>query len=382
MKKVCVVIGSRANYSSIKSVLYKIVEHNSLELQLIVCASAVLGRYGDVASLIEADGFIVSDKLYFLIEGETPLTMAKSTGIGLLELSSSFDRLKPDIVLTIGDRFETMATTLAAAYMNIPLAHTMGGEVSGTIDESIRHAITKFAHIHFPANKDAADRIVRLGEDPSSVHIVGCPRIDYVNSILSNKPDDLSTIFEYGVGDVLDLSKEFIILSQHPVTTEYSNLEEQMQESLAAIVKCGCQAIILWPNSDAGSEKISHAIRRVRETKSAARMHFFKNLPVSIYVQLMARCACLVGNSSSGIREGAFIGTPVVNIGSRQFRRQRGNNVLDVNHNAGEIAEAIKKQLNSGRYPSESIYGDGHAAERIADILATTCPSIQKTIMY
>ena len=185
MKKICTVIGSRANYSSIKSAMRAIKDHPELELQLVCVASALLDRYGQVVNLIERDGFRVDEKLHILVEGETPATMVKSTGMGLIELSSVFDRLRPDVVITVGDRFETMATTLAAAYMNIPVAHTMGGEVSGTIDESIRHAVTKFAHIHFPASRDAAERIIKLGERSETVFRVGCPRIDLVAEILN-----------------------------------------------------------------------------------------------------------------------------------------------------------------------------------------------------
>ena len=183
-RKVCVVIGSRANYSSAKSVMRAVKAHPALELQLVMGASALLNRYGAVIDLVRMDGFEPQAEVHMLIEGETPATMAKSTGLGLMELPTIFTRLEPDFVLTIGDRFETMATTLAAAYMNIPIAHTMGGEVSGTIDESIRHAVTKFAHVHFPASADARERIVRLGERPDDVHLVGCPRIDLVKEIL------------------------------------------------------------------------------------------------------------------------------------------------------------------------------------------------------
>ncbi len=176
--------------------------HPQLELQLVVGASALLDRYGSVVDLIERDGFVIAAKLYMLIEGETPATMAKSTGVGLMELPTIFEKLRPDVVLTVGDRFETMATTLAAAYMNIVVAHTMGGEVSGTIDESIRHAVTKFAHIHFPASREAAERIVKLGEDPKNVHMVGCPRIDLVADILKKDSREvLGKLFEGGVGD-------------------------------------------------------------------------------------------------------------------------------------------------------------------------------------
>jgi UDP-hydrolysing UDP-N-acetyl-D-glucosamine 2-epimerase len=184
-RKICVVIGSRANYGSIKSAMRAIRAHPALELQVVVGASALIDRYGSVVKIIEKDGFSPAARVHMLIEGETPATMAKSTGLGLLELPTVFEQLTPDVVLTVGDRFETMATTLAAAYMNIPIAHTMGGEVSGTIDESIRHAVTKFAHIHFPASEDARLRIIKLGERHQDVYMVGCPRIDLVSEILA-----------------------------------------------------------------------------------------------------------------------------------------------------------------------------------------------------
>ena len=217
-------MGSRANYSSIKSAMRAIAEHPGLQLQLVVGASALLDRYGSVSEVIEADGFAADERVFMLIEGETPSTMAKSTGLGLLELPTAFERLQPDVVITVGDRFETMATALAATYMNIPLAHTMGGEVSGNIDESIRHAVTKFAHVHFPACTEAADRIIRMGEDPERVHVVGCPRMDLVAEVLADSTNGrLSELFGQGVGGTFDLDEPFLLVSQHPVTTEYGD---------------------------------------------------------------------------------------------------------------------------------------------------------------
>lgn len=383
MRKICVVIGSRANYSSIKSAMCAIKNHPELELQLVVGASAVLDRYGSAVNLIEKDGFQPVARVYMLIEGETPATMARSTGLGLMELPTIFDQLKPDIVLTVGDRFETMATTLAAAYMNIPIAHTMGGEVSGTIDESIRHAVTKFAHIHFPASRESRERILKLGEDAAHVHLVGCPRIDLIAEIIEREGDVMSdTIFEHGVGARLDLKKPFLLVSQHPVTTEYGEGEKQMTDTLEAVRDIGLPAIVLWPNADAGSDDIARGIRKWRESKRDKDMHFFKNLPIETYIWLMKRAACLIGNSSSGIREGAFIGTPVVNIGSRQAGRERGRNVMDVAHDRANIRSAIQQQIEHGCYAMDPIYGDGMAGKRIADVLAKERVSVQKRIQY
>jgi len=384
MKKICVIVGSRANYSSIKSAMKAIEQHPALQLQLVLCASALLERYGAVADLIERDGFKPDARVHMLLEGETPATMAKSTALGLMELPSVFDQLRPDIVLTIGDRFETMATTLAAAYMNIPIAHTMGGEVSGTIDESIRHAVTKFAHIHFPASEDARERILRLGEPAETIFMIGCPRIDLVAEILSSPAPDLSErVFGEGVGSKFDLDQPFLLVSQHPVTTEYGHSEDQIQATLEAVRLIDLPAVMLWPNADAGSDEMARGMRRWRERGLDEKMHFVKNLPVDVYIQLLRRTSCLVGNSSSGIREGAYIGTPAVNVGSRQTSRQRGRNVLDAPHEAAAIARAIRLQLDAGSYPSDPIYGDGRSGPRLAETLAGLgAIQVQKKITY
>jgi len=381
-RRVCVVVGSRANYSSIKSAMSAIASHPDLQLQLVAGASALLDRYGTVLDLIEADGFQADERVFMLIEGETPATMAKSAGLGLIELPTTFERLQPDVVITVGDRFETIATALAATYMNIPLAHTMGGEVSGNIDESIRHAVTKFAHLHFPACEEAAQRIVRLGEDPSTVHLVGCPRMDLVADVLREPQDGLENLLALGVGGTFDLERPFLLVSQHAVTTEYGDGERQIALTLRAVQEIGLPAIVLWPNADAGSEDIARGIRKFREHEDDSQLHFFKNLPTETYVRLLQRSACIVGNSSSAIREGSFVGTPAVNIGTRQRDRQQGSNVVDAGHDRNEIGAAIQSQVDHGPYEPEAIYGDGHAGERIASILANVELSIEKRITY
>ena len=384
MRKICVVIGSRANYSSIKSAMRAIQEHPDLELQVVVGASALLDRFGEVVQVVEADGFWPDARVHMIIEGETPVTMAKSTGLGLLELPTIFEILKPDVVITVGDRFETMATAIAAAYMNIPLAHTMGGEVTGTIDESIRHAVTKLAHIHFPANQQAAERIIRMGEDPDTVHVVGCPRIDVVAEITrdNDRLPDRAWLEYDGVGGHINLDELFLLVSQHPVTTEYGQGERQITETLMALHQLKTPTIMLWPNVDAGSEDVARGMRKFREHYRHDYIRFYKNFSVETYVRLMMRCACMVGNSSAAIREGAFLGVPAVNIGTRQMGRERGGNVVDVDYDREQIVDAVQRQLRNGRYPSEHIYGDGHAGERIADILSHCSVQIQKRITY
>lgn len=384
MRKILVVIGSRANYGSIKACLKAINKHNDLQLILVVGGSAVLDKFGNVSENIINDGFKIDEKIFYLLEGGDNLSMAKSTGVALIELANSFSRLKPDLVLTIGDRYETMATVLAASYLNIPLAHTMGGEVSGTIDESIRHAITKFASIHFAANSDASERIIKMGELPEFVHNVGCPRIDLVAESIE-KYENLSKIklLSNGVGQNIDVESDFLLISQHPVTTEYEKNQEYMKEIMKAITQTKIPCLILWPNSDAGSDGISKAIRIWREKNPDLPFKYCKNLDSSFYFYLMSKCKVMIGNSSSGIREGSFIGTPVVNVGSRQNGRVRSQNVMDVKPCFNEIFNAINLQIRNGKYESSNVYGDGNAANKIAQIIAEQKEfQIQKKISY
>jgi len=384
MRKIAIFVGSRANYSSIKSVMQAVKDHPDLELQLIVGASAILDRFGAVIDIIRNDGFEPIAQVSMMIEGETLGTMAQSTGLGLLHLPNVLQQLQPDVVVTVGDRFETMATSIASAYMNIPLAHTMGGEVTGTIDESIRHAVTKLAHLHFPANEDAAERIIKLGEEPEYVYNVGCPRVDVVANTLKYDKDKFQKdwIEAEGVGGSIDIDKPFLLVSQHPVTTEYGSGEQQINATLEALQALKMQTIMLWPNIDAGSEDISRGMRKFRERNDHPYIRFYKNFPVETFIHLMDKAAVMIGNSSAAVREGAYIGVPAVNVGTRQIGRLRGRNIIDVDYDSDKIVAAIQTQLEHGKYESDHLYGDGEAGKRIADILATATVKPQKQITY
>ncbi len=368
-RKICVIVASRANYGRIKSVLKSIKDHKHLELQLIVGASALLYRFGNVIDNIERDGFKPDATVYSIIEGENLTTMAKSTGLAIIELATLFERLKPEVVLTVADRFETMATAIAASYMNIPLAHSQGGELTGSIDESVRHAITKLAHIHFPATRKARDIILQMGESREGVFVAGCPSIDLAAEVIRQKPNH--SFEKYGgVGYPIDYGSSYLVVLQHPVTTEFGQGFQQINETLEAIKAVNMQTVCFWPYVDAGSDHISKGIRMFRERNRELPIHFYRNLSPEDYVNLIDKCACLVGNSSSGIREASFLGVPTVNIGSRQNRRERGQNVIDVGYERNQIVEAISAQLHHGKHDSCHIYGDGNAGPRIADILA------------
>ena len=380
-RKVCIVVNSRANYGRIKTVLAAVRDHPKLELQLVVGASALLYRFGNVREVMAHDGFTPNASVYTIVEGETPTTMAKSTGLAIMELATIFENLKPDVVLTVADRFETMATAVAASYMNIPLAHTQGGEVTGSIDESVRHAVTKLSHIHFPATEIARRNIVAMGEDPATVHLTGCPSIDAIAEIDLALPADIFGRYK-GVGPALDPAKPYLVVLQHPITTEYGQGYRQIGETIRAVHSMAMQTAWLWPNVDAGSDDVSKALREFRESNPRAPVHFYRNFAVEDYARLIANCVCLVGNSSSALREGAFLGVPAVNIGTRQGGREHADNVAHAEYDTAEIHKAIAHQLAHGRFPRSTLFGDGRAGKRIVDILATAKLRVQKRLHY
>lgn len=383
-RKICVVITARPSYSRIKTALQAIDAHPHLELQIVAAASALLDRYGQAVRIIKEDGFKVAARVFNILEGENLAAAAKATGIGILELSTIFGRLQPDIVVTIADRFETMATAIAASYMNIPLAHIQGGEVTGNIDEKVRHSITKLADYHFVASSDAYDRVIKLGEHKSFVFNTGCPSIDIAAKILKSPKLDFDPYKKYGgVGKQPDLSEGYIVVMQHPVTTEYSVSRNHIEETLYATKESRLPVLWFWPNVDAGADGTSTGIRAFREKHELPQFHFFKNMEPDDFLRILVNSKVLIGNSSVGIRECSFLPVAVVNIGTRQNRRQRGCNVIDVGYNRKEIAAAMNRSLEKkGKLQRSKIYGDGGAGQRIADKLYEVPLQFHKTIAY
>lgn len=382
-RKICVVVTARPSYARIKTALKSIDEHKDLELQLVLAGSSLLDRYGNVSKVVENDGFMVKEKIYNIIEGEAPTAMAKTTGIAILELSTTFSNLKPDVVVTIADRFETIATSIAATYQNIPLAHIQGGEVTGNIDEKVRHANTKLADLHLVASEEAAQRVENMGEDRKKIINTGCPSMDLAREVLAFDELDFDPVSKYGgVGSDIDISQGYLVVMQHPVTVEVNQSKKQIFETIKAIDELEIPTFWFWPNVDAGGDGISSGIRTYRENNKINNIHFFKNMEPIDFLKLIKNSLCLIGNSSVGIRESSFLGVPVVNIGSRQHGRKRGNNVIDCNYNKDEVKKAIKAQVKHGKYESEFIYGDGYAGEKIAEALANFELSYHKTITY
>jgi UDP-hydrolysing UDP-N-acetyl-D-glucosamine 2-epimerase len=382
-RKICVVITARPSYSRVKTALEAINNHPDLELQLVIAASALLDRYGSAVNYIERDGFSISAKVFNVLEGENLTAAAKTTGIGILELSTVFDNLKPDIVVTIADRFETMATAIAASYMNIPLAHIQGGEVTGNIDEKVRHSITKLADYHFVASDNAKNRLIKMGEDATYVLNTGCPSIDLAAKVIQNSSLNFSPYEKYGgVGARPDFSSGYIVVMQHPVTNEYQASRNQIEETLFAIKDLQLPVFWFWPNVDAGADGTSTGIRSFREKNQLPHVHFFKNMEPEDFLRLLCNASCLVGNSSVGIRECSFLQVPVVNIGSRQHRRDRGLNVIDVTYDRDKIKKSIEYWINNGKPERSYVYGGGDAGYKIAEHLSKVPLVYHKTIAY
>jgi len=367
-RKVCFIITSHIHYGRSKLILEELKKNKNVELQIIVGASAILPNYGDVLSLLKKDGFKYNAKIVMNLEGGSTVAMAKTAGIGITEFATAFDNLNPDLIVVRGDRYEILSAVIAGAYLNIPIAHIEGGDITGTIDESVRHAITKLAHIHFATNEKSKNRILRMGENPNYVFCTGCPELEFV--VKNNYKVSEELVNYLGVGDIINLRKPYLVVMQHPVTTEVGQNRLNIKETLKAVYDLKIPTVWFWPNVDAGTDEISKAIRVFREERNPHHMRFIKYLPPEQFVGLLKRSACIVGNSSAGIKEASVLGLPVVNIGTRQNGRMRAENVLDVGYNKNEIKKAVKKQLKHGKYPLSYIYYKKGTSKKIVEVLS------------
>lgn len=376
-RTICFIITSKVHYARSKLILREIQNRPDLTLKIIVGASAILPNYGDVLAQMEQDGFKCDDKITMTLEGGSAAAMAKTAGLGIIEFTTAFENLKPDIVVVRGDRYEVLSAVVAAAYLNITVAHLEGGDISGTIDESVRHAITKLSHLHFTTNPQARERVLQMGEKPEYVFNFGCPELEFV---AQNKFQVDQVLINYlGVGDVINLDQPYILVMQHPVTSELGANRRHIEETLRAVNEVGIPAIWFWPNVDAGTDEISKGIRVFRENHQPKHIRFIKDLPAEQFIGLLKKAACLVGNSSAGIKECSYLGVPVVDIGSRQNNRLRAENVLNVDYNQAAIKEAILKQMSHGLYPASNLYYQPDTAKNIVYTLTRVQLYTQKS---
>lgn len=366
--KLCIAVTARASFARIVSVLRACQASPMLDLTVALHTSAMLPQYGDIRPELTEMGINFRCLYNALIPGPTS-AMAKTSGLAMVELATLFEELKPEAVMTIADRYETLATAATAAYMNIPLIHLQGGERSGSIDDRVRDAVSMFAELHFPATAKAAENLIRM-DVRGNVWPVGCPSIDVI-AALDDKPVKWGQYT--GIGPPVDPGCPYILVAQHPVTTEAHKAYAQMRETICAVTRAiremQVQAIWIHPNLDAGTDGASKALREFHEYAPALPIHFYRNIAPEDFGRAMKHCMVLVGNSSAGIRESAYLGTPVVNVGTRQRHRERAENVVDADHNELEIYRRIREQSETVRYPRSRLYGDGHAADRILEAL-------------
>ncbi len=379
-RKITCITGTRADYPRVRSVLREINKRKDLELSLIVTGSHLLDDYGYSAQEIIDDGFEISKKVeMFTGEFDTPLGMTEASARCTAGVAKALDQLQPDLVLITVDRVETLASTTAASLMNFPIAHIQGGEVTGTIDESIRHAVTKLSHIHFPATDDAAQRIIMMGENKDLVFNTGCPYIDEIQQVELISKKELSA--KYG----LDEKKDIVIFTQHSVTTEFKESSYQVEQTIEALKGFSdIQVVCFFSNTDAGGKEI------IKKIKKQQNFTIIPNMLSTDFLSLMSHSSLMIGNSSAGIREAPSFKLPVINIGSRQNGRLRASNVIDVDHDIKQIKNAINKVFNDQEFKDSlknltNPYGDGTAAKQIVDVLSNVeldQKLIQKEICY
>ncbi len=379
-RKICFVITSFIHYSRSLFILEELKNRSDVELHIVISGTALLAKYSSkfayVKNILEREGYENLHELYFNLEGDSHLTKAKTAGVGIIEFSTFFNQFKPDVVVLRGDRFEVLSAAVAAAYLQIPIAHLEGGDVTGSIDESVRHAITKLSHLHFATNEDARKRILRMGENPKYVFNFGSPEIEVVYRIINGKHHvDFS---QTGSGAPFDIKSDFLMVMYQPLTTETEKLADYTKIILEAVHEIAMPTLWFWPNFDTGAEEISRTLRVFRDQTKDHKIRFMRYLPPRDFIWLLKHTRALVGNSSAGIKESSYLGVPVVNVGNRQFSRLRAKNVLDTPHKKIHIKKAIEKQIKKNRYQPSKLYFAKDTARKIAQTIAKTNLYVQK----
>ena len=377
MKKISVVIINRSNYARLKPLLIQIKKSKKLKLSIITGSSSILSKYGDASNQIKRDGFQIDYEFYSHLAGENIHSMTKSSGLIILELSTILAKIKPDLILISADRFETLATGITASYMNIPICDVMGGELTGSIDEKVRHSLTKLADFHFPNTNRSKKIIIQMGENPKNVFNVGCPSIDLIKSINFNKMVNLNK-YSFGRGYRVNLKNKYLTVLIHPDTKKYKDNKQLVLETCKALKTIKYPIIWLWPNIDAGADLIAKHVGEFADKNKQIKFNFYKHFEPEDYLKIINGSACLIGNSSSGIRESSYLGVPVVNIGNRQIHRERAKNVIDVKENYLKIRNAINKQVSKKKYKKSFLYGDGNSCKKMVKILEKIIPTSDK----
>ncbi|KZB70930.1 MULTISPECIES: UDP-N-acetylglucosamine 2-epimerase [Thalassospira] len=382
MKKLCFFLTTRGNFGKVSSILTALEHRKDVKVQLAVGGALLDPEYGQTIEEIRATGFEIIAELDYITGSKTPLDISRSAARATELTAEVLEVHRPDVVFLIADRYEVLAFAQAAVCQNVLIAHLEGGEISGSIDERIRHAVSKLAHYHFPANRDAAARLIKMGEPENSIHICGTPSLDLLRL---NGFADLDAVRAYlegrGLGACPSLSEPYVVVSHHPVVTEYESASSQYDILIDAVLELKLPSVWVRPNDDAGAQHFEQAWSRLL-LENIADAVAVGGLPLKLYASLLRNSACLIGNSSSGVREAAWLGVPAVNIGSRQHSRLKGQNVCDVPMEKGAIIEAAQSQIKHGFFEPNDLYGDGHSGEKIAEVLCALSPALHKTITY
>lgn len=381
-RRIAFIITSFIHYSRNFLVLEELNRRSDVDLHVILGGTALLSKYSSkyahVRTMLEDSGIKNIYEMYFNLEGDNHVTKAKTTGLGVIEFSTLFNNLKPDLVVVRGDRFEVLSATIAAAYMNISIAHIEGGDLSGSIDESVRHAVTKLSHIHFATNEPAKARILKMGEHKKYVFNFGSPDVEVVHRIGNGKSIDLG---KTGSGASIDPKQDYLMVMYHPVTNDAGDSSLHTKSLLKAVQETGMQTLWFWPNADVGTEEISRELRVFKDNAKNHKIHFMRYVSPKDFIWLLKNTRALIGNSSAGLKESSYLGVPVVNVGNRQSNRLRAENVVDVGYDPVAIKKAIEKQLAVGRYPVSHLYKAENTAKNIARTLATIDLYIQKSFV-
>ncbi len=364
-RKIAIIAGSRGEYGYFRPILREIVRHPNLDYGIIVTNMHVLDRFGSSIDEIKKDGFKIDAFVHNTFDGYNRLTMAKSLSVFMLQLPEILQQMGADMILLAGDRGEQLMAAIVGAHLYIPVAHIQGGEVSGNIDGTMRHAITKISHLHFASSDDAVRRIKRMGEETFRTYNVGAPQLDELMREKTASETEVRKKFS------LVKNKPIILVVQHPVTEEFEHTEKNVETTLKAVAKFNVQTVVILSNSDAGSQAAARAVSR----NHTENMQVHANVPRKEYLGLMKIADVIVGNSSSGLIEAPTYKLPAVNIGNRQMGRLQGENVINVGYVEKDIINAIKKAMSpqfkkrvaAGKNP----YGDGRSSKRIVDVLAT-----------
>lgn len=367
MRNIAVLTGTRANYGRLLPVMQAVQRHPDLGLKLLVTGMHLDPSRGNTYREIEKDGFAIDYKIPVPLEDGDGPAMARALGNMIVSLTDVLVQLEPDVLLLLGDRGEELAGAVAGAHCGIPVAHLHGGEITGSIDESTRHAISKFAHIHLAATEDSAARLERMGEDQWRIFTVGSPGLDYI----LGQPKEPAALVrkEFGVPD----GDKLLIVLQHPVTSEAESAAQQMRETMEAVLETGYTSVVIYPNTDAGGNDM---IRVIESYSTNPKPRIRQSVPYSTFLSLLAAADLMIGNSSSAIMEAPSFGLPCINLGSRQQGRLRGSNLIDSAHDRSAIGNAIREALTNAAFRQACAtrynpYGDGHTGPRVASLLTT-----------